>query len=161
MGLRIYEINPQYINYLSPHAPHLFHNKQPSQNNNRKYIGIILQINNLDYFAPLTSFKPKHSKIKETLDFIKLKDYAVINLNNMFPVPTNQFTYVDINKIKDPHYKALLRAEYRIIKTQQNRIMKNAKIIYQHKLANNNSTKLSQRCNDFSKLEVLCKQFSK
>lgn len=38
------------------------------------------------YFAPLSSFKPKHKRLSETIDFIKIGDMAVINLNNMFPV---------------------------------------------------------------------------
>ena len=51
--LRIYEIQPAYIDYLSEFAPHLFHNKKAGQNNERKYIGIVLQINGHNYFAPL------------------------------------------------------------------------------------------------------------
>ena len=80
-NLKIYEINAAYINYLVPYAPHLFHNRQQGQANERKYIGIVLQVNGLDYFAPLSSFKPKHRRMKEGLDFIKIKDYAVINLS--------------------------------------------------------------------------------
>lgn len=53
----------------------------------RKYIGIVLEINGLSYFAPLSSFKQKHKKMKEGVDFIKIRDYAVININNMIPVP--------------------------------------------------------------------------
>ena len=83
--LRIYEIQPAYIDYLSEFAPHLFHNKKAGQNNERKYIGIVLQINGHNYFAPLSSFKEKHKKMKDSLDFIKIKTFAVINLNNMFP----------------------------------------------------------------------------
>ncbi len=41
----------------------------------------------MKYFAPLSSYKDKHKKMLETVDFIKIKDYAVINLNNMIPVP--------------------------------------------------------------------------
>ena len=29
----------------------------------------------------------KHKRLSETIDFIKIGDMAVINLNNMFPVP--------------------------------------------------------------------------
>ena len=54
--------------------------------------------------------------MKENVDFIKIKDYAVININNMFPVPEGNYIYVDISKEKDPHYRALLQAEYRVIK---------------------------------------------
>lgn len=86
-NLKFYQIDNKYIDYLLPYAPHLFHNKKAGQHNERKYIGIILQVNGHDYFAPLSSFKPKHSKMPEMIDFIKIKKYAVINLNNMFPVP--------------------------------------------------------------------------
>ncbi|MBR6923206.1 MAG: type III toxin-antitoxin system ToxN/AbiQ family toxin, partial [Oscillospiraceae bacterium] len=37
-----------------------------------------LYINGYEYFAPLSSFKPKHSSMKESLDFLKIKKYAVI-----------------------------------------------------------------------------------
>ena len=86
--IRFYEIDPKYIDYLLPYAPHLYANKQPGQDNERKYIGVVLRVNDMDYFAPLSSAKKKHKYIEEGLDFIKVKNYAVINLNNMFPVPT-------------------------------------------------------------------------
>ena len=44
MNLRFYEIDNQYIDYLSAFEPHFFHRKQPEQQNERKYIGILLQI---------------------------------------------------------------------------------------------------------------------
>lgn len=56
-NIKLYEVNADYIDYLSAYAPHLFQNKKPGQNNERKYIGIVFQINGLDYFAPLSSFK--------------------------------------------------------------------------------------------------------
>lgn len=31
MAIKIYEVNPRYIDFLIPHAPHLFRNKQPGQ----------------------------------------------------------------------------------------------------------------------------------
>ena len=82
-------INGGYITYLSAYAPHLFQNKKSGQKNERKYIGIVLQINGFDYFAPLSSFKDKHKLMKEGLDFIKVKDYAVIN-----PTQNMEFKFV-------------------------------------------------------------------
>lgn len=35
-----------------------------------------MEINGYKYFAPLSSFKDKHKRIKEGVDFIKIKDYA-------------------------------------------------------------------------------------
>lgn len=63
-------------------------NKQLHQQHERKYIGIVLEVNGFHYFAPLSSFKQKHLNMQERIDFIKIHNYSVININNMFPVPT-------------------------------------------------------------------------
>ena len=78
MSIKLYEVNPKYIDYLIPYAPHLFQNKQPGQSNERKYIGIVLIVNGMNYFAPLSSFKAKHEKMKNGLDFIKVGNYVYI-----------------------------------------------------------------------------------
>ena len=78
--------------------------------------------------------KEKHKKMKNNMDFLKVGNYAVINLNNMFPVPKSQCTYVDISKESNPSYKALLSAEYRIITSLTERILKNAKSLYEYKM---------------------------
>ena len=160
-NIKLYEINVNYITYLSTYAPHLFQNKKAGQRNERKYIGIVFQINNLDYFAPLSSFKDKHKLMKEGLDFIKIKDYAVINLNNMFPVPPSEVKYVDIRNERDPHYRALLLAEYRFIKSIQEKIRKNAQNVYKLKLKDGNNSALGKRCNDFLLLEKACENYKK
>ena len=160
MAIELYEVVPEYINYLLPYAPHLFQNKKPEQNHERKYIGIILEVNGTKYFAPLSSFKPKHEKMKNGLDFLKVGNYAVINLNNMFPVPDGKYSYVDIRKEKDGQYRKLLMIEYRIIRKLQDKIRHNAEELYKHKRERGNSTKLAKRCNDFILLEEKCKQYA-
>ena len=74
-NIKLYEISPAYIDYLAPYVPHLFQNKQAGQQNERKYIGVILSVNGMDYFAPLSSFKEKHRRMQEGLDFIKIRNY--------------------------------------------------------------------------------------
>lgn len=160
MAIKLYEVNPKYIDYLVPHAPHLFQNKQSGQHNERKYIGIVLIVNNMKYFAPLSSFKAKHERMKNGLDFIKVGDYAVININNMFPVPDSEYTYVDIPKVKNLQYRKLLMTEYRIIRKLQDKIKKNATEVYKHKINKGNTTALAKRCNDFILLEEKCRQFT-
>ncbi|MBO4516057.1 type III toxin-antitoxin system ToxN/AbiQ family toxin [bacterium] len=157
--LEIYEIDSAYIEYLSNFEEHLFKNKKITQNFSRKYIGIILEINGFMYFAPLSSFKPKHKRLCETIDFIKVGIYAVINLNNMFPAPLNLCKAIKIEKIKNEHYRNLVRAEYRIIKQKTEQIINNAKDVYNHKMINDGKSKLSQRCNDFRNLEIKCKEY--
>ena len=161
MDIKFYEIKNEYIDYLSPYAQHLFRNKKAIQKNERKYIGIILQVNGLDYFAPLSSYKSKHENMQEMIDFIKVKKYAVINLNNMFPVPESECMYVDISKESDLNYKALLLSEYRYIKSIQEKIKKNAANVYKHKIEKGNSTGLARRCNDFLALEKACSEYKK
>ena len=113
----------------------------------------------MNYFAPLSSFKAKHNNMKNGLDFIKIGDYAVININNMFPVPNGEYTYVDIPTVKDPQYRKLLMTEYRIIRKLQDKIMKNAAEVYKHKINKGNTTALAKRCNNFSLLEEKSKKF--
>ena len=158
-SLKIYEIDSEYIKYLSQYQKHLF--ISDGNKSNRKYIGIILEINNYKYFAPLSSFKEKHKKMKENVDFIKIRDYAVININNMVPVPNGKFQLVDINGINDSNYKFLLQAENREINKQKNRILKNASIVYNHKLKYKNSTLLAKRTNEFTVLETAHNKYIK
>ena len=160
-NIKFYEVNPKYIDYLLPYAPLLFHNKKPGQQNEIKYIGVVLSINGFDYFAPLSSFKEKHKSMKESIDFIKVKNYCVININNMFPVPNSECTYVDINLQRNLKYKSLLLAEYRVIKSIQDKIRKNANTLYFLKKRDGNSTPLSKRCNDFERLEIVCTEYIK
>lgn len=158
-NIQLYEIDPEYIKYLSHFAPHLFKNKQIHQQHERKYIGIVLSINNCDYFAPLSSFKEKHKHIHEGLDFIKIKNYAVINLNNMFPAPLHSCSAVNISQEKDWQYRNLLLAEYRFIHSIQQKIYKNALTLYNLKIKDGTTSKLTQRCNDFLLLEEKMKFF--
>lgn len=62
-------------------------------------------------------------------------------------------TNVDFSKEKNPKYKQLLQAEYRVIKSRQDLIRKNARIIYERKTDPKDNSALSKRCNDF----LLCK----
>ena len=98
-GLKLHEINPKYIKYLVQYQKHIF--ISDGDKVSRKYIGIVLQINGMNYFAPLSSFKPKHKKMKESVDFIKNRDYAVINMNNMVPVPEGEYHLGNVNGTKD------------------------------------------------------------
>lgn len=159
MSLKFYEINPSYIDYISPFAPHLFQNKKPNQKNERKYIGIVLAINEINYFVPLSSFKEKHKTMQNTIDFIKIKHIAVLNLNNMFPAALSDCKFIDFRKITDEHYKNLVLEEYRFIKKIEEKICKSAKVVYFHKIEHGEKTKLAKRCNNFLLLENKCREW--
>jgi len=138
---------------------YLFCNSKASQHFSRKYIGIVLSVNGYNYFAPLSSFKPKHKLMNEALDFIKVKDYAVINLNSMFPVPDGEYQKVIISAEKDGRYRSLLLAEYRFIHSIQDKIRKNAMNLYKIKTKGTIISKLTNRCNDFLVLEKAMSEY--
>ena len=158
-GIKFYEISSEYIEYLRPYAIRLYTNFKKGDKNKRKYIGIVLHINGLDYFAPLSSSKKKHKYIQEGLDFIKIKHYAVINLNNMFPVPMNECTPVVFSDEKNITYRYIMLGEYRYIKMIREKIWKNARLLYNYKLKFGSTTPLAKRCNDFRLLEEKCKEY--
>ena len=61
-NIKLYEVNADYIDYLSAYAPHLFQNKKPGQNNERKYIGIVFQINGLDYYLEQLKLSEQYAR---------------------------------------------------------------------------------------------------
>ena len=64
------------------------------------------------------------------------------------------------NKIENQNYRNLLRNEYRVIKVLSKKILKNAQIVYSHKIHNGNKTNLCKRCNDFLLLEEKAKEYN-
>ena len=97
--LQWYIANKKFVKYLKS-----FDNKVENidyQNNLKPFIGIIINVNNFNYYVPISSPKKKHYKMKEGIDFIKIKHkdkiLGVLNLNNMIPVLDK---YVQLLKYK-------------------------------------------------------------
>ncbi len=61
---------------------------------------MLFNVNNCKYFAPLSSPKPKHKSMKNTLDFLKISDgdLGAINFNNMLPVTDDNIIRIDLEK---------------------------------------------------------------
>ena len=66
MGMRIYIVKEDYINYLKKFDDNIRDNK----NESRPYIGILLEVNGMNYIAPLASPKEKHKSMKNNIDFL-------------------------------------------------------------------------------------------
>ena len=66
----------------------------------RPFIGILFKIENCEYFAPLSSPKPKYKTMKAIIAFLKIKDgeLGAVNFNNMIPVRENNYAIVNLNK---------------------------------------------------------------
>lgn len=68
--MTIYNIKNDYIQFLRTFDTKIEENK----NEKRPYVGIVLQIGSIEYYAPLTSPKPKHKNMKNSKDFRKIEN---------------------------------------------------------------------------------------
>ena len=161
--MKLYTVKEYYIEKL-----HMIDNKVDyNKDENRPYIGIVFSINNIEYYAPLTSPKSKHRKMKNNLDFIKLKsgEYGAINLNNMIPVINSALNLIDINNINNYPYRRLLQNQLKCINKISDVIYNKATKLYKIVTSNNDILKpnellIKQRCCDFKLLEHHYKEFS-
>ena len=79
-------VDADYCDYLrksDPCVPYTMDKKS-----NRPFVGILLKIHGMSYYAPLSSPKAKHLNMKNQIDLLKINGgvYGVINFNNMIPI---------------------------------------------------------------------------
>ena len=122
--MKFYHIKDDYIVFLRQFDSKVSENK----NQTRPYVGIVLEIDTIKYYAPFSSPKPKHRKMKNSKDFRKIHKgiYGAINFNNMIPVLNDALIEIDISNIPDVQYRRLLQNQYNSIKADEEGIMKTA-----------------------------------
>lgn len=154
--MKFYHIKEDFITYLRQFDTKVAENK----NQTRPYVGIVLEVNSVKYYAPFSSPKPKHKKMKNGKDFRKINNglYGAINFNNMIPVLDSALIEIDIANIADVKYRRLLQNQYNSIKADEKGILKTAENL--RKLIFDAETNLSahdkvikQRCCDLVLLE--------
>lgn len=102
MSFFFYMVDSGYCDYLrktDPCVPYTM-----DQKSIRPFVGIVFSLGRFQYYAPLTSPKPKHLHMKNQIDFLKINhgEWGAINFNNMIPVHTNSLTKVNLNLISFP-----------------------------------------------------------
>ena len=71
----------------------------------KPYFGIVLDINGINYYMPVSSAKDKHKTMKNSKDFQKIYDkdtgvlIAVLNINNMIPIPSKYITKLEYKQV--------------------------------------------------------------
>ena len=128
--MKINSMKDGYIEYLSKFDSKVMNTKKGSRSHTRKYIGVVFNIDKFKYFAPLTSFKEKHDKMKDSIKIIILGDKAAINLTNMIPVPKTQLVNYDIRSEQDIKYSLLVQEEIKLIRKKEDIIKKNSRNLY-------------------------------
>ena len=86
MGLSLYKVDEQYNRKLYELDCKVL--DVSDWKARRPFVGILIEVNDIKYVAPLSSPKKKHLSMKNTIDFYKIDKgkLGVINFNNMIPV---------------------------------------------------------------------------
>ena len=144
----IYEIKDNYVEYLriTKGFNKVYDPKILVRSHERKYIGIVLKINNYNYFAPFSSPKKSDYNMdktirKSTFTILRMTKYnhkrkdkkellGTITLNNMIPVPDSELIKYDVDKELDIKYKNLVLDEMRWIEKNDAKIIEKSRNLY-------------------------------
>ena len=150
-----YHIKDDYISFLRQYDCKVAENKRES----RPYVGIVLTIDSIQYYAPFTLPKNKHQRMKNSIDFRRIQNgqLGAINFNNMIPVPDEALIPISIVSVADEKYRRLLQNQYNFIRSDWNNIIACAKklhtlIVSQTKLSEHEK-EVKIRCCDLVLLE--------
>ena len=168
MNFNFYKADAEYCDFLrksDPCVPYTMDEK-----NTRPFIGIVFAIRGFSYFAPLTSPKPKHMKMKNKIDFLKINGgkWGAINFNNMVPIHPDCLEPVDIKILPTDDkatiaYKNLLSNQLSWCNTQKNKasIIRKAAKLYFVITEKTADPELLKRCCNFELDERQCIEYCK
>jgi len=145
MKLNLYSVSDKYIEYLRQFDDKIYDNKEDIRTHERKYLGVVLTVNEFNYYIPMSS--PKKSdyidmdkKIirNDTKTIIRIHEggrlYGTLRISNMIPVPITELEPYMISNEIDSKYKEVILGELRYINNNSTKIVKYAKIVYNQKI---------------------------
>ena len=162
--LSIVRLDTKYCDYLRK-----FDDKVPynyGEKELRPFIGVLFRVNNCMYFAPLSSPKPKHLKIKSKLDFLKLDSgkLGAINFNNMLPVTKKNIIKIDLNKEcitkEEEKYMKLLKSQLFWLNRNSEKLYGRSKKLYDKYINGTLDKNTLKRCCNFKLLEEKCVEYN-
>lgn len=172
--MKLYIITDKYINYLRQFDNKVYDNKEDRRSVMRKYLGIVLTINNMNYYIPMSS--PKQSdyindKIRKSIipivriisnEEIDNKSIlkGTLRISNMIPVPDSELILYEPKYEKNDNYRILIEKELEFIDKNENMIKKYASIIYNQKTNGYNVSYIENVVN-FKLLEEKCREYKK
>lgn len=163
--LKFYNVDAKYAEYLrtiEKRVPEVKNEKE-----NRPFIGVAFKIGKYAYYAPLSSPKEKHKRMKNSIDFLKIKsgELGAINLNNMIPVPEMCLKKVDISVKKEDiketiQYKILMQNQLYWCNNHRETIIKKAEKLYNQYTDYTLKDEIKERCCNFAICEKMCDEYA-
>ena len=163
--LLFYTVDANYIKFLSKFETHVSYNKNEI-GHSRPYLGIVIKVEDYEYFVPLYSYKEHYKKYKNNPSFFFIYDrkdnpVAIMKFSAMIPVPKGSNVINLLNfKEQDDKYKTLVSSEYRYINSHKDEIYKRANKMYIAVTKHKENFLKSIACN-FTLLEEKCKEYKK
>ncbi len=162
--MKFYLVNEKYLDFLRTSESKIM-NGSSKYRGDKFVLGIVLKINSINYYAPISSIKPYQLKNELTLtkecrktcfpiiaDDHKIdKILSTIRLDFMFPVPITELKELDINNLENK-IKWLIQKEYQYITSCEDEIYQKANDIYNKAVIPTHF--LHNKCCDFKLLEV-------
>lgn len=175
-NFKIYSVSDRYISYLREKFPNVYSNKMDTRIHTRKYLGVVLQVDEYKYYIPMSS--PKQTDYQIAGDSMVIKKSivpiirivvknakgerelkATLRLSHMIPVPASELELYDLDNEPDTAYKDLVQSEVIFIRKNQDKISANAKLIYKQKMENDISAKYVMSALNYKALEEMCDKF--
>lgn len=159
----------KYIRNLHKIDNRVFSVSPQTNKSNRVFVGIITICGSQKYCIPLSSPKPKHQYMKNSIDFSKIivneKLLGVLNYNLMIPVEEYQLQPIDLTIRKRDHskikiYKQLCLQELQWCQDNSEIICNKANVLYSNYFSDI-SFSARDRCVNFPKLEQECQRYNK
>ena len=163
-NLILVRIDSDYCDYLRQ-----FDDKVPynfKQKKLRPFVGVLFKVHNCNYFAPLSSPKPKHLKMTTKIDFLKIDNgkLGAINFNNMLPVTDNNIIKLDLNKVcytnDEEKYIKVLKEQIFWLNRNKEKIYSKSKKLYDKYTNGSLNVSITKRCCNFKLLEKKCIEYN-
>ena len=175
---KLYSVSDEYVEWLRKDFPNVYSNKINSRTHTRKYLGVVLQVGQYNYYVPMSSPKDSEYQIAGANKVIKKSIVPIIRIvvknsagekelkgtlriSHMIPVPESELELYDLENESDDTYKDLVQNEMIFIRKNRERIESNAKLLYKQKVANDTTAGYVKSALDYQELEVLCDMFEK
>ncbi|HEM9292390.1 TPA: type III toxin-antitoxin system ToxN/AbiQ family toxin [Streptococcus agalactiae] len=151
--MKFYQIDTNYLNRLRQIDGRVPHNKEfiGRKGKSRPYIGVMLSIDNVDYFVPLSSKKKRSSFVVMPIYDDNNEQIATLMLNNMLPVPPKHRKLLNMEgvRITDPKYFDLLMNELNFLRPRRQAIKSRCTIIRSVKVEGKNKPQINEKTKEF------------
>ena len=141
----------------------------------RKYIGVVMEIEDVFYYIPMSSPKKSDYQIagetkvpkKSIVPIIRIvvKNSAgtkelkgTLRISHMIPVPASELIAYDVDAEEDMDYKELIKDAIIFIRRNKEKIANYVKVMYKQKLENFPAGYVKSAL-DYKELEKLCREY--